>query len=280
MTYLQRYQGGEHSAVWDELIAMGEDARARKIREDAQAVAHETMRRVRKNIEILTPRLRELGYRFHSTKPFVPAQRKTPELIKRFEKTLSGRLPFSLVAWWEKVEEVSFLGDHPILQPAGADPLVFRPLHQALEAIEDWTGEPPFFPPPGAWETSIEAWRRSLRAEGHSPAEVEAKLAPSIVLFQEQDRENQDILAQPFDPRFRFAFAPDELTKADVKGKTFDILLPSPGADLVLEGAVGRPYFVEYLRQSLGHGGFRGWAGNSRAPIKEIEKLTAGLLPF
>lgn len=62
--YFDRYQQGECTAVWDELLAQGEAIRHDPLFTDALAVAHETMQRVRQNIEILIPRLRTLGYQF------------------------------------------------------------------------------------------------------------------------------------------------------------------------------------------------------------------------
>lgn len=281
MTYLERYRQGEHAAVWAELNALGEEVRARKVRDDARAVASETMRRARANIETLIPRLRELGYRFQEKKPFLPAPRKTAETLKTLEKSLHGRLPFSLAAWWEHIGEVSFLGSHPALHAISSDPLVFAPIGYALESLENRATGAPFFPPAGAWQTSIEAWRRSLRAEGLSPEETEAKLAPSIALFEAQDLENDELCAAAYaDRRFRFDFAPDELTKADVKGGSYLVLLPNPAADFPLEGATGNPLFVDYLRQSFQSGGFRAWTGHPNPPQREIAFLTQGLLPL
>ena len=286
MSYLDRYQGGEHTAVWAELNALGEDVRRPKVKEDARAVARETMRRARRNIETLIPRLREIGYNFHDKKPFLGAARTSPDQLKKLEKLLSGRLPLSLFAWWEQVGSVSFLGNHSVLLGISADPIVFAPIAYALESIAHWAGNPAtrgFVPPPppaGAWQTSIEAWRRTLRASGLSEAETEARLAPSAALFEAQDLENQKYFELPDDPRFRFDFAPDELVKADVQGGTYDVLLPTPTADFVLENASGNPLFVDYLRQSFEHGGFRAWAGHPSPPRREIDFLIEGLLPL
>ncbi len=67
---------------------------------------------------------------------------------------------------------------------------------------------------------------------------------------------------------FRFAYAPDELHKANVSGSTHDIELPQTVADPVLHGVAGRPgvTMVEYLRASIAWGGCPGWAFASRAP--------------
>jgi DNA-dependent RNA polymerase auxiliary subunit epsilon len=63
-TYLERYQQGEHEAVWRELIALGDAVREEPHYSDAKAVAAETMRRVRHNIELLYDRLKQIGYKF------------------------------------------------------------------------------------------------------------------------------------------------------------------------------------------------------------------------
>ena len=66
-TYLERYRGGECVPVWDELMARGDEAREEPLYSEALAVARETMRRARHNLELLIPRLRELGYIFGFT---------------------------------------------------------------------------------------------------------------------------------------------------------------------------------------------------------------------
>src|SRR5258708_15436421 len=61
---LERYIRGECVQVWDELLALGEAVRQEPLYADARAVARETMRRVRANLELLVPRLRTAGYDF------------------------------------------------------------------------------------------------------------------------------------------------------------------------------------------------------------------------
>jgi hypothetical protein len=73
-------------------------------REEAHAIAWETMRRVRRNLETLLTRLDALGY-----------QRETPdglgepvsdEEIEQMERYLGGPLPLSLRAFWQVVGSV------------------------------------------------------------------------------------------------------------------------------------------------------------------------------
>jgi len=222
MTYLERYQQGDYEAVWAELTALGEDVMARKIRDDARAVAMETMRRARSNIQTLGG-------------PFRPPPKRTADTIKALEKQLRGKLPLSLHAWWLHVGEVALTGLIVLpLDPAS----IFKP-------------QPPFFPPRRAWETSIEAWRRTLLAEGNSPEQAEAAMAAAIAEFEAQDEE-YDVLAEiPFDPRHRHPLIPDDLATAGIKDGTYNVLLPQPTADFPLENAEGAPLFVPWLRQSF-----------------------------
>lgn len=66
-TFLERYQAGEHVAVWDELMALGDGVRSEPHYTDALAVAAETMRRARRNVELIIQRLDAKGYRFRDT---------------------------------------------------------------------------------------------------------------------------------------------------------------------------------------------------------------------
>jgi hypothetical protein len=63
-TLLQRYQAGERDAVWTELRELGPLVREASYAEDALAVARETMRRAKANVETIIERLDRLGYRF------------------------------------------------------------------------------------------------------------------------------------------------------------------------------------------------------------------------
>ncbi len=62
--WLERYRQGDCVQVWEELYAFGPAVRQGDVYPDAEAVALETMRRVCHNIEVVIPRLEELGYEF------------------------------------------------------------------------------------------------------------------------------------------------------------------------------------------------------------------------
>jgi len=59
-----RYQGGDHQGVWDELHSLGARVRDAEVYGDAMGVARETVRRARLNFETIIQRLDAMGYRF------------------------------------------------------------------------------------------------------------------------------------------------------------------------------------------------------------------------
>jgi hypothetical protein len=153
-TYFERYQQGEHRQVWAELIALGEQVRREPLYSDAGAVAQETMRRVRTNVETLVARLHRIEYRFgllspaHSlssragrpqphpefTAPHIPPAPDVGEQLRRAEETF-GPLPLSLRAWYEIVGSADFRGHHPVWVELidSTDPFVIEPLEPLLQ---------------------------------------------------------------------------------------------------------------------------------------------------
>jgi hypothetical protein len=128
--YLEHYKAGEHKQVWAELQALGAAVREELLYTDAMAVARETMRRARRNIEVLIPRLDAIGYQFgyawatsrglqegHRTivdwdGPFVPPPPDTSARLRELQMRV-GDLPLSVGAWFEAVGEVNFVGRPP-----------------------------------------------------------------------------------------------------------------------------------------------------------------------
>jgi hypothetical protein len=177
--FLDRYRQGEYQQVWDELLAQGKAIRREPLFTDASAVAHETMRRVRQNIEVLIPRLRTLGYHFgefwgqdplpHWRReassseenptflPFVPPHSEVHQYLEQLEQAV-GPLPLSLRVFYVEVGGVNFLGTHPTWAPfielerldaLYLDPLTAETLDDFLKGYadyqmysEDWPGTP------------------------------------------------------------------------------------------------------------------------------------------
>jgi hypothetical protein len=61
---LPRYLAGEHEQVWREMAGLGGNVRGPPWFDDAWAVARETMRRARHNVELIVQRLDGMGYQF------------------------------------------------------------------------------------------------------------------------------------------------------------------------------------------------------------------------
>ena len=136
-SFLDRYQQGEYEEVWRDLMALGEQVRIEPLYADALAVARETMRRARYNIELLLPRLRAAGYQFgygwltrhgiNDPKVVVAAEEAEQVLpppygvpppdtharLAELEQLVGGPIPLSLYAWYEVVGQVNFVGDLP-----------------------------------------------------------------------------------------------------------------------------------------------------------------------
>jgi hypothetical protein len=108
--FLDRYKAGECEQVWAELLALGSKVRDEPILADAVAVARETMRRCRVNIERLVSRLPELGYEFqYPDEAFVAPDADVLKQISDIESRV-GPIPLSLCAWYEIVGSVNVIG--------------------------------------------------------------------------------------------------------------------------------------------------------------------------
>lgn len=144
INYLERYRAGEYEQVWSELQALGRAVRRQPHYAAAQEVAAETMRRVRRNCELLVSRLRSAGYTFgvypdgtggyFTDGPLVAASAETRADCASLAK-LAGPLPLSLLAFWREVGSVDFVGMHRGW-PAGLDPLVIYTPEGALSELE------------------------------------------------------------------------------------------------------------------------------------------------
>jgi len=149
MNYLERYCGGEYERVWDELKALGPAVRDEPHYSQAREVATETMRRVRRNCELLVIRLHSLGYVFgtypdgttdyYTEGPLLgPADTIRGEISEL--EVEAGPLPLSLVAFWQEVGSLDFVGMHPDWQD-GLDPLVVIPPNGALSLLYEEEGD-------------------------------------------------------------------------------------------------------------------------------------------
>jgi len=135
--YLERYLAGDRNRVWAEFLELGETIRRETLLADATAVARETMRRCRTNVERLSERLLAVGYEFKNPdQALVSPSEKVFEQIADLEARV-GPLPLSVCAWYEIVGSVDFTGSHPDWPDAYPDPLVVYPSDYILAYDED-----------------------------------------------------------------------------------------------------------------------------------------------
>ncbi len=247
--FLERYQAGEYEAVWAELVSLGPAVRDPQYFPEATAVARETMRRARHNVELLIQRLDGMGYEFWDAKQsrgkavdhlkdkdvFIPPARDEKRQLDEWERR-GVILPLSLRMWMEEVGRVDLTGSHPALSflehednfpGIYADPLMVIP---NADSIEDMMG-----------------------------------LAG--------DKETDLFISH--DARDKAAVGMNELLDS-----AYWMEAPNPAADGWLKGYQNEITFVDYLRLSFRWGGFPGWKDQTKRPEGDIAALTDGLLPL
>ncbi len=254
------YAQGEREEAWARMQQAGPDIRRGSELADALAVARETMRRVRQNIETLIERLRKLDYQFENPEAVhIPPPSDAAERVDEIERLVGGPVPLSLRAWWEEVGEVSFVGrDRKLAFRAGpgAPRVIWRGMDPAVLARMQ-RGLPEVYADP-------------LALDG-----VERALA--------ECRESVQFMKGFDDEPFRLTLAPDWLHKADISGGVYAMTLPNAAADALFEGEPHATTLVGYLRVAFRWGGFPGWDRESylgRQPTQEIHYLNHGLLPI
>ena len=222
------------------IVALGPDARNKTFEKATWAVAQETMRRAKHNIELLVARLRQLHYRFlHEDLVYCPGTKKELHALAEADRT-GVAIPLSLRAFLEQVENVDLIGSHPTLNPVdghrtrrpggpilATDPLEFSGCFELGLILEEWEDDQPAV----SWEVG-------------------------------RDAEDKTYLVD------------------DVPNGAYSVQLPNSAADAVLEGETHQISFVEYLRFSFQWGGFPGWEKYEDRPEKELAFLREGLLPL
>jgi hypothetical protein len=240
MNYLERYHSGEYEQVWNELQALGPLVRQEPHYSQAQGVAAETMRRVRRNCERIVARLRSLDYVFgtfpdgtsgyYTNGPLVPSTEETLQGYAELEER-TGPLPLSLAAFWQEVGTVDLVGMHPSW-PDGLDPLVVYEPEGAISDLDNW-------------EMLVE------EGEEDGSGQFEAGLAPDDL-----HKDNTS------------------------GGESYSVALPDPSADFTLLYERHGLLFVPYLRLAiLRWGGFPGLDGRT-IQFEPLSVLVENLEPF
>lgn len=302
--YLKRYQAGEYSQVWKELVALGDQVRTEPIYSDAQAVAQETMRRARHNVELLVKGLQKLGFKFHDpSEIFVPTTKAQLKELDIFEREV-GLVPLSLRAWIEQVGTVYFMGTYPrlsyytpnsgFLDDAVTGVMGGKPQTLDLSNFPQQLDEAEAIPLEvrNMFKNFFGAFGGQMKqvieddkpADAPLPDDQQAISDPLVVdpyevsveVYQEWQEYNED------DNPFVATIAPDIFHKSNISGGGgYEIELPNAAADAILRHTEWRQMtFVEYLRLSFEWGGFPGLQDYEHRDEALLASLKEGLLPL
>jgi hypothetical protein len=310
-TYLERYLNGECAEVWADLTGLGGKVRRKSFLLDAEAVADETMRRARQNLEILIPRLAAVGYRFAA-----------PALERRLEHVSRTIAVPKLGPYVRRQIELAIAAgkaDASALDPANNKALqlnliTYREEKAALEAeLKRMKALPPLENPRVFYEPERQTHKylklMEQRGAGPIPMSLRAwykhvgyisfmgshevlnppgnAIADPLVVVSLPDFYKSLCYADPGDKK-RVALSPDDLGKAGLPKRTpsldspleYKITIPNAAADFKFENEWHATHFVEYLRRALQWAGFPGWERGPNPPREWISKLTEGLVPI
>ncbi|HEX6350945.1 MAG TPA: hypothetical protein VF160_16335 [Candidatus Dormibacteraeota bacterium] len=254
---LPRYLAGEREQVWADLVGLGAQVRDPRFEPHARAVAAETMRRARRNVETLVARLRGLGYQFWDGS--VEWRRRPTMRMWYAGSTIDIPNPWASVPEPARSENSVFTPAGPELPRAAAE----LQLPIAVQAWFDEVGEVDF------------SGRHPQLCHFVDDPEYRGVDADPLLIFLEPSLVMEEGLV--------ISLAPAEKS-AQAAGEQVDdflsIPLSSRGADAVLEGDAENRTFVEYLRRSFEWGGFPGWDGAPDPPRDLLRSLTDGLEPI
>lgn len=231
-------------------MALGAQIREKPLYSDAWAVARETMRRVQYNLELVAPRLRELGYRFihdqeldkkHATLQEIEWIQANPPFRTRPSATIGeqldalerrvGVLPLSVRAFYEEIGGVNFVGWYQ-----------GKPLREA-SLTEEYENAPGGFDP-----VFVYAFDPDLVEEG------------GVWMYPQEDDwlhiGAEDTQTSPPEGRSSLIIAPDVYHKANLSGgPPLEIHLQDAHADAPLLYESHQTTFVSYLRLCCSYAG-------------------------
>ena len=300
-TFLERYNAGERVEVWDDLTGLGDGVRHALYFEDAAAVATETMRRGRQNVETLIRRLEAVGYRFQDEVTSAEEELARLERMNEMAATMKNRMakgespnPHAqslLAAGFALSDKLSAMGAERKAKAAKAaakkrkhpleDKQVFHPPDKAtpkqLAKLEKLAG--------GPVPVSMRAWYEMVGGvslmgshpllnpnppnENELPDPLVMISLEEMLAMTEGEGEGDGV---------QVMVAPDALHKADISGDGYYLSLPDRGADFIFDDGIGAT-FVNYLRRVFAWGGFPGWEQANNPPRDLIAQLSDGLAP-
>jgi hypothetical protein len=313
--FLDRYLAGEHVAVWKELVALGEAIHQKRHYADAAAVAAETMRRARHNVEVLIERLDGQGFRFLTQEANDANQREAGRRVQEIHKQvflgasryLEGeaflrskerRQAYEAAAEHNRATAIAFTNKALVGKPAPLkNPEVLdRPTKQTakkLDKMEELAGGPLPLSLRAWYEqvggVSLIGWHSILSPNPDEPGALSGGATPDPLMIWpldwvlkqlEMERNWKD------EGEIKLDLAPDADFKAGgAGGGAYWMAIPDRRADNIFDDRSGSqrrgaPTLVNYLRNAFAWGGFPGWKRNSNPPREAIAKLTEGLLPL
>ena len=316
--FLDRYLNGDCAEVWADLVGLGDQVRQKSVLHDAEAVADETMRRARQNLETLIPRLAAVGYRFAA-----PALERRLEKVNKIiaEPKLNSYVRRQLERAVEKGTAPASVLDPATNKAVQMDLATKRKEKSALEAeLERMRTMPPlenprvFYPPDGQTNDppedqtatylnvmekmargpiplSLLAWYKHVGhvsfMGAHEVLNPEGSaVADPIVINSVYELSRSLVIGQQGD-KIVLPVCLDDCRKADVpSGRPlgspiqYKITIPNASADWLLENEWHETHFVQYLRKTFQWAGFPGWERDPNPPREMISKLAEGLLPL
>ncbi len=142
MGAFDRYLAGQRVGAWTEVVSLDGGLRGSiESLRDAKAIARETMRRSRRNIEQLVESLPTIGYVFEPGDGLVVFEPPSPGISADLDEIESrvGEIPLAFRCWLEEVGTVDLMGHHPDWVIDYPDPLVVEsPIDYLRGLVEAW----------------------------------------------------------------------------------------------------------------------------------------------
>lgn len=179
-----------------------------------------------------------------ATQAELRAKPSAQDMLAELEALL-GTLPLSVLAWYEEVGGVNFVGDHP----------------EWRQLLPEMVSDYPI-----------------SECDYLNPMHV---LDPLMIYpLSETELARTRSWAQPGKARQTLNLAPDEYGKyLDSDKGAYQIILPDASVDAQAFYPHGR-MFVAYVRECFHWGGFPGWAKLEKRPEHDLAFLTQDLLPI
>lgn len=307
--FLDRYLSGQCIVVWRELTSLGEEVRHKQYAADASAVAHETMRRARHNVEVLITRLDAVGYRFMALQDHDRITKEANSRVFRIIMEISARMDpgdkrrsnerilrspeyrKEVVARAEQARQETIQSldrDGKRARASLKDPTVWsvpgKNTAKKLDQLEKLAGGPLPMSLRAWYEevggVSLLGWHSLLSPNSDEP---HSDVCPDPLMIEPLELLIRQFTEEEFEGQAYVYLAPDDVTKGGSGGAgPCGMRVPDASADGVFAvvGSRKGPSFINYLRGAFKWGGFPGWEGKRGCPAKLISELADGLLPI